>query len=523
MRHEARELTRRFIEHAKDGNWPDTVAIGLTFQCTNGGRGKSFVYEYTSPTQFTKSPGGMTKKKLARWQAEHPNEPLPPDKIRYKRRTTGLGSAFKGGLSLDEARGEAILRTKQVRDSIDPIDAKRDAKLQREAEAGEALTVGDAMRNIYETDIQYRDFNYRSKTQIFRDRIYSGLNNILITTLEKHPELIVDKLQMRKPVDRWHLHRDQEEQLLRHLYSAIESVRGRCRIPRNPATKDCLKHHGLTLRRTKPKGRYKAAPFQDAPRLIQRIQECVTAPACTYYPAGVRTTMSYLLEFLERTGVRPGEVRQMKYKEIDEAKGVWLAPIDHMKPVQGGASQRPIWISEKSQVIIDAVKPRRFDQSDDAYVFPSPLPKLNGNRGEPYHEGMLSKALNALWTEYEINPYGARTMLWMWAHFHGLPMDLIDRQEGRRPKGVGPTHYSSVGRAYLEDETYPRRQALMKFWEDYLDGLPTPFAKEPSAAMLGNPKLVSLALAAGNYLILSPSGDAAMPDDNIVRLADHRS
>jgi integrase len=449
MRQKARKLTREFVDHAKDGNWPDTLATGLILQVTNGSRGKSWAYEFTSPVKFAQR-NGLRK---------------------YKRRIMGLGSvkAAKGGLSLVEAREKVTQLTKQVRDGIDPLDAKRDAKLAREAKAGEELTVSDAMRHHYEVDIQHRSFSYRSKTKIFRDRIEKGLGNILITTLEKHPELIVDKLQMRKPVDRWHLNRDQEKQLLFHLHSAIESVRGRCRITRNPAVAEgCLQYYGLTLQRTKPKGRYKAAPFKDAGRLMQRIEGCVAVQG-THYPAGARTTMSYLLDFCLRTGVRLKEARRMKYKELDEAKGAWLAPIENLKQVPGGAEQRPIWISEKSQAIIDAVKPRRFTQSDDAYVFPSPLTKGNGKRGEPYHGGTASKTLNKLWSEYRINPYGARTSLWMWADFYGHPTNLIDRQEGRRPKGVGATHYSSLGRAYLEDQTYERRRDLMKLWECYLD------------------------------------------------------
>jgi integrase len=447
-RQEARELTRKFIDHAEDGKWPDKLATGLTLQVTNGGRGKSWLYEFTSPVKFTVRKG----------------------RRKYKRRIKGLGSvkAAKGGLSLVEAREKAVLLTKQVRDGIDPIEAAAEAELARGAEAGEALTVGDAMRSHYETVIQYKPFSYRCKTQIFRDRIEKGLGKILITTLERHPELIPDRLQMLKPVDKWHLHRGQEEQLLFHLRSAIESVRGRCKIARNPASKDCLKHHGLTLQRTKPKGRYKAAAFKDTPRLMQRIEGCVAVQG-THYPAGARTTMSYLLDFCLRTGVRLKEARRMKYKELDEAKGVWLAPVENLKQVPGGAEQRPIWISEKSQAIINAVKPRRLTQSDDAYVFPSPLTKGNGKSGEPYHGGTASKTLNALWSEYRINPYGARTSLWMWADFHGHSMNLIDRQEGRRPKGVGATHYSSLGRAYLEDQTYERRRDLMKLWECYLD------------------------------------------------------
>jgi integrase len=459
MRQKARKLTREFIDHAPDGNWPDTQATGLSVQVTNNGRGKSWTYEYTSPTEFAEKDGVR----------------------KYKRRTIGLGSvrAVKGGLSLSEARDKATQLTKQVRnDGIDPIEAAKAAKLEHEAKRGELMTVNDAMDAYYESVIQHKSFTYRTKNKLFLDRIRNGLGSVQIKVLTENPQFIVDKLGMR---ERWHDHRDQEDQLLFHLRSAIELVRGRCKIDRNPAVvKGCLQYHGLTLQRTKPKGRYKALAFKDQGRLIQRIQGHVTPSTSTHYPAGVRTTLGYLLEFIERSGARPGEVRQMQYKELDEDNKVWLAPIDHIKPVKGGASQRAVRLTEGLRAIIDAVRPRRFDQSGDAYVFPSPLPKANGKRGEPYADGTISQYLNKLWTEFRINPHGARTTLWMWARYNGYDTDLIDRQQGRRVNGVGATHYSSVGRAYLEDETLDARGEIMEVWDRFCDQVDPPGARSKS-------------------------------------------
>jgi hypothetical protein len=45
-------------------------------------------------------------------------------------------------------------------------------------------------------------------------------------------------------------------------------------------------------------------------------------------PAGQRPTISYLLEFMWLSTVRGGEVRQAQWKEFDEVKKVWVAPVE---------------------------------------------------------------------------------------------------------------------------------------------------------------------------------------------------
>jgi hypothetical protein len=124
--------------------------------------------------------------------------------------------------------------------------------------------------NFREVDIDHRPFSYRKNCRTFHNRIIKGLESTPIRTLEENPALIVDRLVMR---ERWSKHRSQEQKLLSYLFRAIESVRGRCKITRNPAViKGCLEYCGLPQRRAKPKGRYKAASFKDAPDIMGLIQ-----------------------------------------------------------------------------------------------------------------------------------------------------------------------------------------------------------------------------------------------------------
>jgi hypothetical protein len=413
---------------------------------SNDGEGKSWEYRYTSPTKFKELEDGKRK---------------------YKRRQMGIGSAkaIKGGVSLVEARAKAVLLAKDVREGIiDPIDAAEQAKLANEVQTGEALTVADALVNFREVDIDHRPFSYRKNSRTFHNRILKGLGSTSIRALEENPALIVDRLDMH---ERWREHRGQEEKLLSYLFRAIESVRGRCKITRNPAViKGCLEYCGLPQRRAKPKGRYKAADFKDAPRIMKLIQGNINrGPRGGFVPIGERTTNSYLLEFILRSGVRSQEARLMQYKELKEGKQFWLAQFEHLKKSKDGdAVQRPIKLTRGLQAIIEAMKPRRFDQSDDAYVFPSPISR---KRGKPYTQPALDKLMQKLWPA--MNIHGGRTTLRIWGDVNRLSLDLIDRQQGRRTKGVGATHYSIDGRPYLEDHTFKPRAKIMEKWESFCD------------------------------------------------------
>jgi integrase len=446
MANKARKLTPPFVETAKDGEWPDTVAVGLVLCVTNGGKGKSWEYRYTSPTKSKEKDG----------------------KRKYTRRSKGLGSAKAavGGVSLVEAREQAVLLSKQVRDGTDPIDAAKTAKFENEVRAGEALTVFDAMKEYYRVVLQHKSPEYRRHEKRHFDRIHKALATVPIKMLAEHPQLIVDKLGM---LEGWHDHRGEEERMLFHLRSAINTVMRRCKIATNPAVvKGCLQYRGLILDKTKARGHYKALPYQDAGRLMKRIRENVHPYPSGYYRMGERTNLSYLLEFVLLSCVRPGEVRQAQWKEFDEHNKIWVAPIGHLKPVKGGNFPRPIPITKPMQDVLNAMKARRVDQSGDAYVFPSPAPTANGKRGQPYSKEKGSGLLNELWPEFRIHPHGFRTTLRTWCRGPGkYPVSLAERQQGRREKGVGGGHYSSEDRPYLDDETLDDRRRMMEHWGKY--------------------------------------------------------
>jgi hypothetical protein len=467
-----RKLTTTFVEYAKDGDWPDELATGLTLCVSNDGEGKSWEFRYTSPTVFTKSPGGMTKNKLAKWHSDHPNEPLPPDKIKYQRRAKGLGSAkAPSGVSLDEARQIAIQFAIDVRKGTDPIDAATKAEFENEVRAGEALTIWDAVTEYKEKVFDHKPLAYRRKNRRHLDRINNGLGTIPVKTIAENPQLIVDKLGMR---ERWHDHRDIEEYgLLFFLRTVISRVMGRCKVANNPAiVKDCLEHHGLHREKTKAPGRRKSLPYEDVGRMMKRLRERVTTRAGTN-PVGERSTLNYALEFQWLTTVREGEVFKAQWGEFDEK--IWLAPIEHLKKVRGGTFERPVPINKPMQDILDAMRARHIatrgaEPLPGDLVFPSPAPNKHGERWNEFPRTSIIREQNLAWPEYKIDPHGNRTTIRTWARGPGKwDVHLVDRQHNRKEPGTGGAHYSSANRPELDDETLDDRRLMMLDWVKYCD------------------------------------------------------
>jgi hypothetical protein len=461
------------METAPDGDWPDKLAVGLVFCVSNGGEGKSWEYRYTSPTVFAKSPGGMTKNKLAKWQAEHPNEPPPPDKIKYKRRQQGLGSAkaAKGGVSLDEARVAAVLLARDVHKGVDPIDAAEKAEFEHTVRAGEALTIWDAVEEYREKVFNHKPLDYRRKNRRFLDRINNGLGTTPVRALAENPQLIVEGLGMR---ERWHDHRDVEESgLLFFLRTVISRVMGRCKVVNNPAVvRGCLEFHGLDRERTKPRGKRIALPFEDVGRMMKRIRERITTRAGTN-PLGERSTLSYALEFQWLTTVREGEVFQAQWGEFDEGHKIWVAPIEHLKKVKGGTFERPVPITEPMQKILNAMRARHIATRGAKplpgdLVFPSPAPNRHGERWNEFPRTSIIREQNLVWPAYKIHPHGNRTTIRTWANGPGKwDVRLVDRQHNRNEPGTGGRHYSSANRPELDDETLDDRKHMMNDWCKY--------------------------------------------------------
>jgi integrase len=150
--------------------------------------------------------------------------------------------------------------------------------------------------------------------------------------------------------------------------------------------------------------------------------------------------------------VRPGELRNAKWADIDLDKAEWRyrvtkTELDHIVPL---ASQA-----------IETLKELRLLTGRGLYVFP-------GARSikRPMSENTVNAALRRLGIPQEdLTGHGframARTIL---DEVHGFRPDVIEHQLAHAVR-------DPLGRAYNRTSHLPERRRMMQRWADYLDEL----------------------------------------------------
>lgn len=155
--------------------------------------------------------------------------------------------------------------------------------------------------------------------------------------------------------------------------------------------------------------------------------------------------------------VRPGELRQMEWSEINFIRGLWEIPASKMKMKRRESHIVPL--SSQSLAILLELVPVTRERS--RYVFPS-----FRSTERPMSNNAILSALRSLGIEKDVmSGHGfratARTLLDEELH---QPVAWIERQLAHAVKDVN-------GDAYNRTQFLPDRVKMMQTWADYLDEL----------------------------------------------------
>ena len=159
------------------------------------------------------------------------------------------------------------------------------------------------------------------------------------------------------------------------------------------------------------------------------------------------------LRLLPMFFVRPGELRNMEWVEVDLTAAIWAIPAEKMKMKQ--AHVVPL-----SRQAIEILKSMYEVTGNGRYVFPS-----HRSADKPMSDNATFVALNSMGYAGTMTAHGfravARTLLDEVLQF---PYHLIEHQLSHAVRD--PT-----GRSYNRTSHLPERQKMMQVWADYLDGL----------------------------------------------------
>lgn len=151
--------------------------------------------------------------------------------------------------------------------------------------------------------------------------------------------------------------------------------------------------------------------------------------------------------------VRPGELRQAEWSEIDLDAGEWRIPAAKMK----GRVMHIVPLARQAVALFKEVQPLTGARK---WVFPG-----NRTNGEPMSENTVNAALRRLgYDRTMLTAHGFRGMASTMLHERGWPSDVIERQ-------LSHAERNAVKAAYNHAEHLPKRREMMQAWADYLDKL----------------------------------------------------
>ena len=157
------------------------------------------------------------------------------------------------------------------------------------------------------------------------------------------------------------------------------------------------------------------------------------------------------------TFVRPGELRNAEWAEIDLKNAEWRIPADKMK------MKRPHIVPLARQAVKTLLDLQRFT-GEGKYLFPSVR-----TNSRPMSDGTINAALRALgYAQDEMTGHGFRAMATSLLSEQGWSTDAIERQ-------LAHVEANSVRAAYHRSEHLEERRKMMQAWADYLDKLASEF------------------------------------------------
>jgi integrase len=151
--------------------------------------------------------------------------------------------------------------------------------------------------------------------------------------------------------------------------------------------------------------------------------------------------------------VRPGELRQAEWAEIDLERAEWRIPAEKMKM----NDPHIVPLSRQAIEVLQEIKPLT---GLGRYVFPS----LRTSERPMSDNTVLGSLRRMGYTKEEMTGHGFRAMASTMLHEHGWPTDVIERQ-------LAHAERNNVRAAYNHAQHLPERRRMMQWWADHLDNL----------------------------------------------------
>tara|TARA_R110002072_G_scaffold301401_1_gene481070 strand:- start:5462 stop:6763 length:1302 start_codon:yes stop_codon:yes gene_type:complete len=371
-------------------------------------------------------------------------------KFTLRGRTRGMGLGPIHTFSLAEARAKAADLRKTVAEGRDPIEERKEAMAQADAEAANTMTFKEAIeRTLEKKEGEFRNDKHRKQWRSTLDTYAAPI----IGTMDVAHITTQDVLRvLSQDTDGGTLWESKTETASR-LRGRIEAVLSQATVA-GYRTGDNPARWAGNLKELLPKpsaiadkGNQPAMAVTDLPKWFAalRTRDGISARA---------------VEFLALTAARSGEIRGMAWSEVHDLDGdkpMWVIPAQRMKAKR----EHRVPLSADAVALLKALP--RVEGAD--YVFPAV-------RGGALSDMALSGVMRRM-QEAEVKagrkgwldprsgrpavPHGLRSTFRDWAAEKGYERDMAEI-------ALAHTVGSEVERAYRRSDVIERRRAMMAAW-----------------------------------------------------------
>lgn len=353
---------------------------------------------------------------------------------RFRYRCCGIERKLSLGsfpdVSLVQARRKRDEAKAELDDGIDPVEEKRQRRLKAE------LAAQTTFELVAEEYIQKMEREGRSPATLKKARwfleLLAGIAKRPIASVTPHELLDVLKRVERRGHHETALRlRSFAGRVFRYGFATLRTERNPADILRGALTVPRVKHHAAIVEPKK------------VGELLRAIDGYTGRPETLH-----------ALRIAPHVFLRPGELRQAKWSEIDFAEKVWRVPAKRMKMKQPHAV--PL-----SRQVLYLLQNLRSLARDSEYLFPA----LHTTK-RPLSDNTLNVALRRLGFEHdEMTSHGFRAMASTLLNESGLwHPDAIERALAHGEK-------DKVRAAYHRGAHWAERVKMAQWWSDHLDQL----------------------------------------------------
>lgn len=335
--------------------------------------------------------------------------------ISGKRREMGLGAW--PDVSIAEAREQASIARKQLRDGIDPIEER-----QRVRQPDEKVTVKEAVMSCF--DARQAELKDDGKA----GRWLSPLSVHILPKLGKKPIESIDQHILKKHLEPiWH---DKPVAARKALSRMNLTLKHAAALGLDVDLQAVMKAQALLGKQRHKPSHIPSLPYEEAPQFYKWLKS-KDFQSC------------YALRFLMLTAARTSEVRFATFDEIES--DAWSLPPERTKT--GKALRIPL--TKEALAVIKQAK-----QSDDQkLLFPSVT-------GKPMSDATMSRFMER--EGYNARPHGFRATFRTWVE------EQTDTDFDVKEAALGHQVDSSIVRAYQRSDRFEKREKLMEKWDHFL-------------------------------------------------------